>query len=551
MKKAQSVQKGKGALELLEEVFYLLRLASTGTLVTYFFGSVPFVLGLLFFTSDMSRSPFAQERLAPGAIALSLLFLWMKVCQALFARHLWNQLQGHPPRRRTWSQRVQLTLTQLVLQPLGLFLLPFAFLILAPFGWTYAFFQNVTVFGGADDASVKTVFQKARQQALLWPGQNHLLLTLGHGFGFFVLINIISGFALGVYLLSSMFGIETPFSRSPWTYLNTTFFAVVLGLAYLCLDPLVKAAYVLRCFYGESLHSGEDLRADLRNLRAEKGLSLAAVLLALLIWSPTNTPAQENSPSPPPSSPAPSLQPAELDKSIEEVIRKTEYTWRFPREHTPKNEESKGFLGKFIEDSVKAIGSGIKAAFDWAEKVWKWITGGKNPNPTPNNFDWLSPINALLVVLLVLCAGLLIWLAIKIWKRYRAAEEQPRTAQAVAPMPDLNDENLAANQLPEDEWSRIARELLQRGEWRLALRALYLASLAHLASRNLVTITRSKSNQEYLRELDRRAHAVPEVSQLFSQNVSMFDRIWYGLHAVDQEIVEAFAGNVERIKTQA
>jgi hypothetical protein len=110
---------------------------------------------------------------------------------------------------------------------------------------------------------------------------------------------------------------------------------------------------------------------------------------------------------------------------------------------------------------------------------------------------------------------------------------------------------VAADQLPEEGWSRMARELLERGEWRLALRALYLASLAHLAQRNLVTITRSKSNQDYLRELDRKAHALPEVAQLFAENVSTFDCVWYGLHAVDEGKVEAFAGNVERIKAHA
>ena len=62
-----------------------------------------------------------------------------------------------------------------------------------------------------------------------------------------------------------VFGIESVFTQSPLSVWNTTFLSGVLGLTYLCVDPLVKAVYVLRCFYGESLKSGEDLKAELKH----------------------------------------------------------------------------------------------------------------------------------------------------------------------------------------------------------------------------------------------------------------------------------------------
>ena len=114
--------------------------------------------------------------------------------------------------------------------------------------------------------------------------------------------------------------------------------------------------------------------------------------------------------------------------------------------------------------------------------------------------------------------------------------------------PDLNDQDVAADQLPEDEWLKLARDLLQRGELRLAMRAFYLATLAHLASRNLITLAKYKSNYEYGRELQRRAHALPTVTQLFDENVAAFDRAWYGLHDVDRGILDEFASKVEKIK---
>lgn len=122
------------------------------------------------------------------------------------------------------------------------------------------------------------------------------------------------------------------------------------------------------------------------------------------------------------------------------------------------------------------------------------------------------------------------------------------TALAAQPVPDVADENVGAEQLPEDGWTSLARELLGRGEFRLALRAFYLASLAHLADRNLVSLARFKSNRDYERELQRRAHAFPDLQTLFGENVSCFDRVWYGRHEVTGELVTRFATNVERIK---
>jgi hypothetical protein len=553
MKKARSVRQGKVALELLEEAFHLVRLSSTGTIATYYLGSIPFILGLLFFWSDMSRSPFAAERVATGAWGLTVLFWWMKTWQAYFAYRLWAQVQGQTPERWSLGRAGRVSLNQLILQPTGLFLLPVAFFIFAPYGWAYAFYQNATVFGGMEDDSLKTVFRKSWRQTLLWPGQNHTLLTLTHGFGFFVFINVFSGFVVLMYLLSSVLGIETPFSQSPWSYFNSTFFAAVVGVSYLCLDPVVKAAYVLRCFYGESLHSGEDLRADLRRLKRSKGFSLAALSIVLVIWSGNLAHGEDADQSPAPPHRAQRLEAAELDRSIDEVIQKREYTWRFPREKQEKSKESKNFIQEALQGMMKSLESTVDVLKRQFDALWKYLNRSKPPsvNLPGNTKNWWYVINVLLMVLVVACISLLVWLAIKIWKHYRANPIDTVVAEATQLVPDLNDENVVADQLPEDGWSRMARELLERGEWRLALRALYLASLAHLAERNLVTITRSKSNQDYLRELDRRAHALPAVSQIFSENVSIFDCVWYGLHAVDQDTVTGFAGNIERMKAQA
>ena len=59
--------------------------------------------------------------------------------------------------------------------------------------------------------------------------------------------------------------------------IGLTFLAALAGLTYLCLNPLVKAVYALRCFYGRAIESGQDLKAELRSLPG---------------WSPINQESQ-------------------------------------------------------------------------------------------------------------------------------------------------------------------------------------------------------------------------------------------------------------------
>ena len=82
------VQQEKAAVEVVEEALQLLRSAPASALVAYYLGALPFVLALLFFWSDMARSAFASQRLISGTIGLSLIFIWMKGWQSVFARHL-------------------------------------------------------------------------------------------------------------------------------------------------------------------------------------------------------------------------------------------------------------------------------------------------------------------------------------------------------------------------------------------------------------------------------------------------------------------------------
>jgi hypothetical protein len=239
-----------------------------------------------------------------------------------------------------------------------------------------------------------------------------------------------------------------------------------------------------------------------------------------------------------------------LDHAIQEVMQQRKYAWRLPREKVAETEDTQqGIIARFLEK----IGAWIKEKAvkvmdwlgDWLDKLFR-----RQRMPTPSGGSGYGWILAQQLLLYGLIAAVVIGLALfayRIWqnRRHRAARID---SEPIQPVPDLMDENVGAEQLPEDGWTKLARELLERGEWRLALRAFFLASLAHLAARNLISLAKFKSNRDYERELCRRGHSFPELLALFGDNVSVFERIWYGMHEINAGLVDQFAANVERIR---
>jgi hypothetical protein len=270
-------------------------------------------------------------------------------------------------------------------------------------------------------------------------------------------------------------------------------------------------------------------------------------IVALCLWGgAVPGRAAETDRPPPPSSIT--LPPAKLDRAIGEVLQQREYTWRLPREKTAVTKQEQGWLGQFIESVFEVIEDALKKVGGWMDDLWRWIF--KPPSIKPGAgpvLDWTSALKGLLVVLILVCVAFLAFLLFRVWQRHQRATQAAVAVVAAAP-PNLADDNVAADQLPEDGWLRLGRELMAGGDPRLALRAFYLASLAHLAERNLITLARFKSNRDYARELQRRGHALPMLVTLFGENVSVFERVWYGRHDASRDLLNEFSGRVERMR---
>jgi len=553
-----------GALELIEEAVHLLRTAPASTLADYYVGTLPFVLGLLYFWGDASRSAFADQHLAGGALGLALLFLWMKFSQAVFARKIRALMTGDSLVPLTAGQTGRLFITQSALQPSGLFVVPLASVPVLPLGWAYAFYQNLTALGETERGSLRGTMSKSARLAALWPKQNLLLLTILSGFGCAVFLNWAMVCLTLPSLVKMLLGIETMFSRSVLSLLNTTFFAAMAGLTYLCVDPIVKASYVLRCFYGQSIHSGEDLKAGLRQCELAARAATLCFCLFLGVASargqglPASThPAEDTSSgltvgraASTSAARAPAIAPPRLDQAIERVLQQRKYAWRMPRERVDERDAGRsGIIARFFERVGNLLRRGLRAVLKWIgdllQKLFRRFP--INRSPGASGYGWIMTLEILLCVLVLAVVVALGWLLYRTWLGRRHARRAPVSSLPVQLAPDLSDENLGADQLAEGGWIKLARELMERGEWRLALRAFYLASLAHLAEHNLISLAKFKSNRDYERELQRRAHALPELLALFGENVAAFDRTWYGRHGIDGDAVRQFAANVEKI----
>jgi hypothetical protein len=545
-----------GALQILDDATHLLRRAGAAPLLAFQAGSIPFVLGFVYFWTDMRTSAFGWEQAGTSSAAVAGLYVWMKCWQAVGARWLRARLAGDGPGAGAPPAApgmVRTCVTQAAWQPLSLFALPAAALLTAPYGWVYAFFQGVTVTGES---------ARARRHAMLWPGQNHVLIAVLSLFGFVVFVNVATAVLLAPALLKSLLGVETVFSRSPWwAMVNSTFFLIAAGITYLVVAPLSRTAYVLRAFHADSLRSGEDLRLDLRRL-SRPARRAAAILLALAAGISAGNagagPATGWDAAPAAGAaprgagvPGARVAPAELERAIAEVIGRREFRWRLPREEPPASERS--VVLRFLDNVTDTIAGWIRSAAEAVGRLVRWLAERFAPRGDLDlpwigaRRDYTTMVQWLLGGLLLLAGGLA---GLALWRARRRRRGRVQAAVAIVPAA-LPEHESEADRAAPDDWLARAQELLDRGDLRQAVRAIYLSVLSYLARSGLIGLARHKSNHEYLAEVARRARARPEAAALFSEAVSVFDKTWYGCFEPDRDAVLSYGSTCQRLTSDA
>lgn len=490
------------SLDILEEAVNLLRSAPLETAAVYLIGAAPLTLGFLFFLADMNRSPYAYEHLPWASLALAFLYVWKNSWQAIFMAKLYNQLS---PSEAEPSPS-QAILMQASLQPLGL-LLPL------PFPWITAFFRNVALYAalGRPDA-----LRAARRQSVYATRQNWgvlLIVALG---SVLLFANVLVAIVALPQLARSFLGIEGDLARLGSGIVNPTTLGVAAAITWLAVDPLLDAVYTLRCFYGESVATGADLRASLRRL----------VAIALFIVTAH----------------AQTIDEKQLDHAIDQVVHQREFTWRAPRP------AGSGPQGKW----VGWYRSAVRMAQDLWDLVWKKLVEWLSPEREQSGNGKDASVNrkAMLALIVFIVALIAAGVVVFILRRKRSVVVAAQAVTA-APAVNLADESLTADRLPESEWLALADEWMEKGDFRLALRAMYLGSLNYLSARDLVSLRRWKSGLDYRRELARRARSKPDLPLAFSRSVAIFEQGWYGKHSVDRTMAEALANGLNEMRAHA
>jgi hypothetical protein len=89
-----------------------------------------------------------------------------------------------------------------------------------------------------------------------------------------------------------------------------------------------------------------------------------------------------------------------------------------------------------------------------------------------------------------------------------------------------------------------AQTLSGQGDYRNAVRYLYLSSLLTLDEQGLLRYDRSRTNREYVRSIS----AKPQLANPLRNVIDVFDRVWYGFEAVDDETYQSYVRQVEELQ---
>ncbi len=142
-----------------------------------------------------------------------------------------------------------------------------------------------------------------------------------------------------------------------------------------------------------------------------------------------------------------------------------------------------------------------------------------------NGFAWLATIVGGILILAVM-AYILLRLRRSLVRDASAAHDDPEA-------------NLTASTARDQ-----AAELARSGDYRTAVRYMYLSALLWLDERELLRYDRALTNREYLEHLRDNA----DLRNRLLPIVETFDRVWYGYAQLDAQSFEAYRRQVEALR---
>jgi hypothetical protein len=159
--------------------------------------------------------------------------------------------------------------------------------------------------------------------------------------------------------------------------------------------------------------------------------------------------------------------------------------------------------------------------------LWEWLRAKEPrdaPTPSlPSGAQAMAGANVVMVVAIAAIVGTLLFILLRGVRRPGAAEA-PLDERGAVSEEALTSDPMSALSRPPEGWAGLADQLAAKGQFREAIRHLYLALLARLHRDGAITYDPTWSNWEYL-------SAFKGPSQLklpFRELTRRFDFVWYG-----------------------
>lgn len=179
-------------------------------------------------------------------------------------------------------------------------------------------------------------------------------------------------------------------------------------------------------------------------------------------------------------------------------------------------------VGQAIEDFFNGLGNAMP-------------NPPSGPAPQPSSFGSLSPLGWVLLVIGVLLVLGLVLYAFRGVRQSLVRDAKAREEAA------LEEENITATEALDR-----AQNQARTGDYRTAVRYLYLSSLLWLDEHKLLRYDRSLTNREYLDQV--RSNA--PLSQQLTPVVSTFERVWYGKREIAEQDFLAYEAQIQELRSR-
>ncbi len=549
------------ALEALERGFALFQstFAQQGWL--YYIGATPFVLVFILMWVINGQIRVSDGTLLLETLLLAGTYLLRVALIARYVRGVRERAFGvlRPKLAGALAQPAgigRLLAWKITLGSAALIALP----TVAAAPWFYGAGQFADL-EAQEDASERHSLLRCLALAGQWYGGSVLLFLMCLPLWAAVSLNAFLLAVIVPQLLQSIFGVNTLLSTEMGIYALLRSYAFWFSLfagAWLALDPIIKCTFVVVYQHLRSRVDGDDLRGALASLPREqqkhadavasagsgrRAIIGASATLALLLLVSSQIAAARPAQVPPNAGGAETANDSarqarvqKLRQSLDVESQRTAYRWHDAQQPGPPT-----WFDRLLARIGHATSRSWAAFLNIVRKLWPralTVSGGKPPSGALKDLRfWL-----VLIAILTVGAG-----AVLVWLRRRREATDVSVPVTIEPLPDLSNA-VVASEHSEDEWFALAERLEGEGDLRLALRAAYLGLLAGLAQREWLTIRRDRTNREYLDEFTRRWRRRPQASvsaqtetpEKLRSSLRVFDRVWYGSHALTPAAVVAY-----------